>query len=149
MDGLTTTAALYGLGALGTAAAAVKARARLELSRAKHRSLSGHARMAAAIAKLLPGYRYNDAQLFAVDDAPETIVAARRADFDRLAAIFRTRSPRPLELTRHATGQISDLQFTEAYRVPFQFSPYVRTHLPVGTFVAASSGVKVTDLDGN
>jgi glutamate-1-semialdehyde 2,1-aminomutase len=149
MDGLTTTAALYGLGAVGAAAAAVKVRARLELSRAKHRSLGGHARIATKIAKMLPGYKYKDAQILAVDDAPETIAAARRADFHRLAAIFSNRSPRTLALTREATGLISDLQFTEAYRVPFQFSPFVRAHLPVGTFVASSSGVTVTDLDGN
>jgi glutamate-1-semialdehyde 2,1-aminomutase len=44
---------------------------------------------------------------------------------------------------------ISDLQFTEAYRVPFQFSRFVRSHLPVGAFTESSSGVTITDLDGN
>ena len=44
---------------------------------------------------------------------------------------------------------ISDLQFTEAYRVPFQFSRFVREHLAVGAFVQSSSGVTLTDLDGN
>ena len=47
------------------------------------------------------------------------------------------------------SGAISDLQFTDAYRVPFQFSRFVRTHLKAGTFVQSSSGVTVTDLDGN
>ena len=48
-----------------------------------------------------------------------------------------------------ATEVISDLQFTEAYRVPFQFSRHVRRHLPVGAFLQSSSGVTTTDLDGN
>ena len=43
----------------------------------------------------------------------------------------------------------SDLQFTSRYRVPFQFSRYVRKHFKGGSFLQSSSGVKVTDLDGN
>jgi len=53
-----------------------------------------------------------------------------------------------LQLTTEATRHISDLQFTESYRVPFQFSPRVRAALPAGAFVASSEGVQVTDLDG-
>ena len=56
---------------------------------------------------------------------------------------------RTLERTAEATSHISDLQFTESYRVPFQFSPRVRAALPAGSFVAQSAGVQVTDLDGN
>src|SRR5262249_12413224 len=44
---------------------------------------------------------------------------------------------------------ISDLQFTSAYRVPFQYSAYVRERLPVGAFWESSSGNTLTDLDGN
>src|SRR5262249_61193637 len=44
---------------------------------------------------------------------------------------------------------ISDMQFTDAYRVPFQYSRYVREHLKLGSFLQPSSGVTVTDLDGN
>jgi glutamate-1-semialdehyde 2,1-aminomutase len=33
--------------------------------------------------------------------------------------------------------------------VPFQFSRHVREHLPIASFLASSSGVTVTDLDGN
>ncbi len=53
------------------------------------------------------------------------------------------------EMTAEATEGISDLQFTSAYRVPFQFSRYVHDHLRSGSFVASSAGVTVTDLDGN
>ena len=41
------------------------------------------------------------------------------------------------------------MQFTDAYRVPFQFSDVVRRHLRTGAFVQSSAGVTVTDLDGN
>ena len=41
------------------------------------------------------------------------------------------------------------MQFTSRYRVPFQFSRYVREHLKGGVFLNASEGVQVTDLDGN
>jgi len=33
--------------------------------------------------------------------------------------------------------------------VPFQYSRYVRTHLPSAAFMQSSAGVTVTDLDGN
>jgi glutamate-1-semialdehyde 2,1-aminomutase len=148
MDGFFATA-LYGLGALGAAAGAAGVKSRLDLSRAKHGSLGGHARIARAVVKLLPSYQYDEARIFNVDGAPEAVAAARRKDFERLAALFCSRHPKTLQLTRETTGLVSDLQFTEAYRVPFQFSPYVRRHLPVGTFAESSAGVKVTDLDGN
>ena len=43
---------------------------------------------------------------------------------------------------------VSDLQFTSAYRVPYQYSPYLRQHIAVGSFMAATQGVTMTDLDG-
>ena len=124
-------------------------RSRLQLSKAKHRSLSGHARIARRVASLVPFYQYDDARFFAVDGAPDSVAAQRRADFERLADLYRTRYVRTLQLTSEVTGLISDLQFTETYRVPFQFSRFVRSRLPVGAFLESSSGVTVTDLDGN
>jgi glutamate-1-semialdehyde 2,1-aminomutase len=67
----------------------------------------------------------------------------------RLSDLFRARYARTTALTAEARAGISDLQFTSLYRVPFQFRDLVRRHLPVGAFVASSSGVTVTDLDGN
>src|SRR5260221_8088899 len=52
-------------------------------------------------------------------------------------------------MTAEAASRISDLQFTEAYRVPFQYSRLVREHLSTSTFVQSSAGVTVTDVDGN
>jgi glutamate-1-semialdehyde 2,1-aminomutase len=52
-------------------------------------------------------------------------------------------------VTAEAREGLSDLQFTDAYRVPFQFSRMVREHLRAGSFLSSSEGVMVTDLDGN
>ena len=122
---------------------------RLQLSRAKHRSLSGHSRMARRFAALVPFYEYGESLFFRVDAAPDDIAAARRAGFMRLAALFAERFRKTAELTREIAGGVSDLQFTSRYRVPFQFSGFVRRHLTAGAFLESSSGVTVTDLDGN
>ena len=136
-----------GAGAL--AAIFVKGRARLALSRAKHRSLTGHARMARRVASLIPFYEFGEEQFFNSDGAEEGVVARRREGFHRLAALYRERFPRTAALTEEAKEGLSDLQFTAAYRVPFQYSRYVRRHLAGGSFLASSAGVTVTDLDGN
>ena len=47
---------------------------RLRLSRAKHPSLRGHARMSRRLAKLVPFYEYGEDELFSCDDAAEDIV---------------------------------------------------------------------------
>jgi glutamate-1-semialdehyde 2,1-aminomutase len=140
---------LYGLGAGAAAFSLPALKARLELSRAKHRSLAGHARLARRVAALVPGYAYGEDRIFRADGAPAEVEARRRAGFDALSRLFRTRFARTLELTEEAKAGLSDLQFTSAYRVPFQFSAYVRAHLPVGAFLESSSGTTLTDLDGN
>src|SRR4029450_2561750 len=89
------------------------------------------------------------AAFFRADDASEDVAARRRAGFERLSRALSAGAARTLERTAEASPHISDLQFTESYRVPFQFSPRVRAELPAGSFVAQSSGVQVTDLDGN
>jgi glutamate-1-semialdehyde 2,1-aminomutase len=122
---------------------------RLQLSRAKHRSLTGHSRMARRFASLVPFYEYDESRFFQTDGAPENIVAARRAGFEKLSKLFAERFKKTAELTGEIAGGVSDLQFTSRYRVPFQFSGYVRQHLKAGSFLESSSGVNVTDLDGN
>jgi glutamate-1-semialdehyde 2,1-aminomutase len=131
------------------AAAAAKLKSRLELSKAKHPSLTGHSRLARRVASLVPFYQYDEERFFSADGAPEAVVAQRRGDFERLSRLYRARCARSLELTAEVTGLISDLQFTGLYRVPFQFSRFVREHLPIGAFLDSSAGVRVTDLDGN
>ncbi|MFT3820917.1 MAG: aminotransferase class III-fold pyridoxal phosphate-dependent enzyme [Rubrivivax sp.] len=122
---------------------------RLQLSRAKHRSLAGHARLAKRLAAWLPGYAYDEARFFAGDGAPPEIVARRRAGLQALAALYAERFPRSLAMTRQAREGLSDLQFTGSHRVPFQYGPYLREHLAVGAFVQATAGTQVIDLDGN
>jgi glutamate-1-semialdehyde 2,1-aminomutase len=149
MDSRFTTLALYALGAGAVTTSLVKLKSRLALSKAKHRSLSGHSRMARRIAALVPFYEYAARRFFRADNPPEGIAAAREAAFARLSELYRERFAETARRTDEIKGSISDLQFTDAYRVPFQFSRHVREHLKAGTFVQSSSGVTVTDLDGN
>ena len=74
---------------------------------------------------------------------------ADRAGFARLSQLYRDRFPESARLTAEMRDSVSDLQFISAYRVPFQYSRMVREHLKGGTFLQSSSGVTVTDLDGN
>jgi glutamate-1-semialdehyde 2,1-aminomutase len=124
-------------------------RLRLQLSRAKHPSLAGHVRWGRRFARLVPFYDYDEGEFFAADDAPEAVSQQRRAGFARLTALYAERFPKSVAKTREVEGEISDLQFTSRYRVPFQFSRYVRQHLSSGAFAVSSSGPTITDLDGN
>ena len=129
--------------------AVAKGRTRVQLSRAKHPSLGGHVRMAKRLAGLIPFYEYGPDRFFRADDAPDDVAARRRAGFERLGAIFTERFARTLALTRQAREGLSDLQFTGAYRVPFQFSRRVRETLGTGAFLDRSEGPILIDLDGN
>ena len=126
-----------------------RAKRRLELSQAKHRSLAGHSRLAKRIAAQIPGYAYDEKRFFTSDGAPPDVEAQRRDAFARLTALYDERYPRSAAMTAQARAGISDLQFTGIYRVPFQYSPYLREHLKTGSFLRAASGVTVEDLDGN
>ena len=126
-----------------------KAYTRLQLSMAKHPSLAGHSRMAKRVARLIPHYSFNKDVFFRVDGAPQEIALLREAGFMRLSKTYKERFTKSVELTTQATEVISDLQFTGRYRVPFQFSDLVSKHLKSGSFMQSSSGVSMTDLDGN
>jgi glutamate-1-semialdehyde 2,1-aminomutase len=141
--------ALYALGAVASAASLSKLRSRWTLSSAKHPSWHGHSRLARCFASLAPFYEYDEAAFFRSDDAPEEIAALRRAGFMRLSEIYRERFADTAALTIEVEDSISDLQFTSAYRVPFQYRRLVRRHLNAGAFVRSSDGVTLTDLDGN
>jgi len=145
----TTTWALYGVGGAVLATSLVKLRRRFDLSQAKHRSLAGHARIARRIAAFLPFYEYDETRFFASDGAPANVAARRRAGFGRLSALYKTRFAETIRRTAETAESISDLQFTDAYRVPFQYRRYVQANLPSAVFMQSSEGVTVTDLDGN
>ena len=137
------------ISAVTAALALPKVKERLELSKAKHPSLAGHARMARRIASWIPYYEYDESRFYDCDGAPADVVAKRRSGFTRLASLYRERYAKTAALTAQAADSISDMQFTAAYRVPFQFSRHVREHFTGGSFLQSSSGPTVTDLDGN
>ena len=145
---MNESAAFTALTIAGLLAMLPRARRRLELSLAKHPSLTGHSRLAKRIAALVPGYAYDETRFFDSDGAPAETVARRRTGFRRLAAELTGRHAQSIALTRQARGRIPDLQFTSAYRVPFQYGPYLREHIAIGAFVQRSDGVTLTDLDG-
>ena len=149
MENLFNETMLGLMAVAGIAAVLPKLRSRLRLSRAKHRSLAGHSRMAKRIARLIPFYEYDEAQFFRADDAPEAVVQKRMIGLDELSDFYERKYRRSAALTRQAAETISDLKFTGTYRVPYQFSRYVRSRLPSGSFLNSSAGVFVTDLDGN
>ena len=143
------TAALYAVGSAALFVAVTKAKARVELSLAKHRSLAGHPRMARRVAALLPSYHYESDAAFGVDGAPPAVVAQRRAAFEAMVARGVTRYAKSLAASAEAAQTLSDLQFVSTYRVPFQFRKLAAQGLKVGSFVQSTAGVTVTDLDGN
>src|SRR5712672_3526986 len=142
---------ILSLSTAATAAAAAfpKLQARLALSRAKHRSLAGHSKMSRAAARLIPFYEFDIDDFFRSDGAPAAIAAQRQDGFFRLARLYQERYAKGRAMTSEAAMRISDLQFTRAYRVPFQYSRLVKEYLGTSAFVESSAGVTVTDVDGN
>src|SRR5882757_4043446 len=149
MDSSLPILSFAGVAVMATAAAYPKLRARLALSRAKHGSLTGHSKMSRRVARLIPFYEFDINDFFRSDGAPAAVATRRQDGFFRLARLYRDRFARSREMTLQASEKISDLRFTEAYRVPFQYSRLVRKHLGTGAFAQSSAGVTVTDLDGN
>jgi glutamate-1-semialdehyde 2,1-aminomutase len=132
-----------------TTAMAPRIKRRLELSRAKHRSLAGHSNMSKFVARLIPRYEFDINDFFVSDGAPAEVAARRQEGFFRLSELFEKRFARSRTATAEAAAFISDLQFTQSYRVPFQYSRLVTEHFGAGTFMQSSAGVMLTDLDGN
>src|SRR5258708_1029937 len=129
MDLGGTALAFYGLGVTALATSLIKLKQRLELSKAKHRSLAGHARLSRRVAAAVPFYEYDQSQFFCSDGAPDEVVTRRRDGFKRLSALYETRYAETLRSTAAVADSISDLQFTESYRVPYQYGRFVREHL--------------------
>jgi glutamate-1-semialdehyde 2,1-aminomutase len=142
---LALTALMFG----GLAALFPRARRRVELSRAKHRSLAGHARMARRLAAQIPAVAYDEATFFSADGADPAVVARRREAFARMAAQFKDRYPEGIAASKEAREHLPDLRFTTRYRIPFQFSEYLNSHISQSSFVRSSDGIWLEDLDGN
>ena len=75
---------------------------------------------------------------FRSDGAPDEIAARRERGFFRLADLYGKRFAETRRLSAVASEGISDLQFTNAYRVPFPYRKLVGEHLRAGSFLAAS-----------
>src|SRR6201991_800095 len=71
-----------------TAVVAPKVKARLALSRAKHRSLAGHSKMSRRVARLIPFYEFSDSEYFHTDGAPPDIATRRRDAFFALGKLY-------------------------------------------------------------
>ncbi|HLI99583.1 MAG TPA: aminotransferase class III-fold pyridoxal phosphate-dependent enzyme [Bradyrhizobium sp.] len=149
MDSSLPILSLSAAALAGGAIAFPKLKARLELSRAKHRSLAGHSKMSRRVARLIPFYEFSDGEYFRSDGAPPEIAGRRKDAFFALGKLYETRYAKGRALTAEAAEHISDLQFTRAYRVPFQYGRLVRENLATSAFAQSSCGVTVTDLDGN
>jgi glutamate-1-semialdehyde 2,1-aminomutase len=143
---VATTAGI--LAVLALVAAVPSLRARVHLSKAKHRSLQGHARIARWLARQVPFYEFDGARFFDSDGASAEIVAHRRAGFENLAVTLQRGARDTIGMTEALAEGLSDLQFTTAYRVPFPYRAYVNRHLKLGAMMAASSGVSLTNPDG-
>lgn len=125
-----------------------KAAVRLQLSKAKHKSMRGHSKWSRRIASWIKFFDYSSKQYFCVDGAPSNIAEKRANAFNDLIKKVKGQSAKTLTQYKALSNDISDVQFTSLYRVPFPF----RTHLPdvfkLGSIIDESQGVKVKDLDG-
>jgi glutamate-1-semialdehyde 2,1-aminomutase len=146
---ILTTPVGYTLIGVAVAYCALKLHKRLTLSAAKHKSLTGHARMSRQLAKWIPYYEYSEMEFFCCDQAPASIAQKRKSGFERLSQIFSERFSKARGLAGQTYPHVSDMQLVSRNRVPFQFSRYVRERLGFALFATASGGVKVTDVDGN
>ena len=139
------TALAIGLGAIAVRAALI----RLRLSRAKHRSLSGHSKMSRRVAKLIRFFDYGADRYFCSDLAPPDIAAQRKAGFERLRQQFASQQPNTLSFGASLENSISDVQFTSQHRVPFPYRNGLPREFRFGSAVTQTRGVQLCDLDGN
>lgn len=122
---------------------------RLLLSRAKHPSLRGHSKWSRRIARLVPYFDYGDIGFLCSDNAPTEIVRNRQRAIDRLKEHFQTRQSKSIQLTRELESSISDIHFTQTYRVPFPYREPINRMFKSSSFAVETSGVMVRDIDDN
>src|SRR6185312_12606691 len=89
--GMDSSLPILSLSAAAMAGAAVtfpKIKARLELSRAKHRSLTGHSKMSRRVARLVPFYEFSIDEYFGADGAPQDVAGQRKDAFFALSKLY-------------------------------------------------------------
>src|SRR5260370_36844712 len=111
MDSPLPILSLAGAAIVGTAAAFPKLRARLDLSRAKHRSLTGHSKMSRLVARMIPFYEFDINDFFRSDGAPPEFATPRQNDFFRPSALYEARVTKSRRRTAEAARRNSDLRF--------------------------------------
>lgn len=122
---------------------------RLRLSRAKHPSLRGHAKMSRRAAKLLRYFEYSDGRFFSSDGAPDSIAERRRRGMENLVRDFEDNCPQTIAYARSLEDSISDVKFTANYRVPFPYRRFLPASLKLGSIARQTRGQQIQDLDGN
>jgi glutamate-1-semialdehyde 2,1-aminomutase len=122
---------------------------RLRLSRAKHPSLRGHSKWSRRIARHIPYFEYDEQRFFASDAAPKAIRELRKRGFHQLEHDLKSRFPASIDFSQSLNDSVSDVQFTNSYRVPFPYRKLVRDHLQLPGIVDESRGMQLRDLDGN
>src|SRR4030081_4022517 len=111
MDSPLSILALAGTAIIATAAIFPKLQARLTLSRAKHRSLTGHSKMSRRIARLIPFYEFDINDFFRSDGAPAAVGAQRQDGFFRLARLYPDPFARGRRTKVFSFGRSSALRF--------------------------------------
>ncbi len=139
----------YVLTALAVVALLPALRRRLQLSRAKHPSLRGHAKWSRRLARLVRFFEYDGDAFFVSDAAPESVACQRRAALELLRRQVRESSPAVVRMNDALHDDVSDVRFTAAYRVPFPYRNQVPRELRYGSVVDETCGVQVKDIDGN
>lgn len=122
---------------------------RLRLSRAKHPSLRGHAKMSRRAARLLNFFEYDDNRFYNSDGAPQAVATRRQKAMQSLAEEFSSSMPKTIAYSAAMEADISDIQFTSAYRVPFPYRNRLPHCMKMGTIAAETKGQQICDLDGN
>jgi len=130
----------YIAGALVALLALRSLRLRLLLSRAKHASLGGHARLARLLARLVRYYEYDETRFFNADDAPAEVAARRRAGFTQLAQLYAQRFAKGTALTREVACSFSSAASSDSTcRVAHSSSPPPGSPWPMSTATASST----------
>jgi len=128
---------------------APKAWRRLLLSRAKHRSLAGHSKIAKQLTQWLPAYSFREDTFFEVDGASIDIAEKRRCAFVQLSNDLRSMAPLTLAAQAPIKQHLPDARLTSRYRVPIPFADVVNHHLSIGNVWSHTEAKHLVDLDGN
>jgi glutamate-1-semialdehyde 2,1-aminomutase len=139
---------LYGIVAGLGACAARWLVARIALSRAKHPSLSGHARWSRRMARLISQFDYAGSRFFTSDRAPPEVAARRKQGMERLRRRLAESSPATLRYSQSLEGSVSDVRFTSHYRIPFPYRKQLPREFKFGTIATLTEGNRICDLDG-